>query len=173
MTSRLKLRKPIGDAPIRGNLPRHDRVVGALHAVVMVIVRRHIKHFGDLGSSWLNLPEFVDATGHQHTRLSVPLPVHTKTGVRHFVYLASNLSILPGASPISGYFHLTNGSSAGPRQTRDLIGSTAGQLVSSGWKRDHRFRSPLESQRSGLRIVGDVSVVVVGHVVPVNNLHAS
>src|SRR5215472_5191125 len=139
----------------------------------MVIVRRHIKHFGDLGSSWLNLPEFVDTTGHQHTRLSVPLPVQTKTGVRHFVYLAPNLSVLPGASAIGGNLHLTNGSSAGPRQTRNLIGPTAGQLVSSGRKRDHRFRPPLESQRGGLRIVGDVSVVVVGHVVPVHNLHAS
>src|SRR5215471_17407896 len=104
MTSKLKLRKPIGDAPIRGNLPRHDRIVGPLHAVVVVIVRSHIKHFGDLGSSRLNLPEFVDATGHQHTRLSVPLPVHTKTGMRHFVDGAPNLSILPGAPAIGGYF---------------------------------------------------------------------
>ena len=89
------------------------------------------------------------------------------------MYVASNLSVFPGVAVVGGYFHFTNGTSTGPCQSTDLVDAAAGQLLSSGRRRDDGFRSPLESQRGDFRVVRDVPVVVVRHVISVHHFHAS
>ena len=86
-----RLRNRIRDAPIGGDSPRLNHVVGTWNAVCMVIVCRLVEEFGELGTCWLNLTQFVRAPRLQYTLLSFPLPGHAKTRVRHPVYLASNL----------------------------------------------------------------------------------
>src|SRR5881628_4163637 len=109
-----RLRNRIRHAPIRGDLPRLNHIVGTLHAVCMVIVCRLVKEFGELFSCWLNLTQFVRAPRLEYTFLSFPLPGHAKTGVRHPVCLASNLRFFPGMAAVAGYFNLADGAPAGP-----------------------------------------------------------
>src|SRR5436190_15129896 len=90
------LRNRIRHAPIGADPPWLNQIVGTRHAMCMVIVCRLVKEFSELGSCWLNLTQFVRAPRLQYTLLSFPLPGHAKTGVRHPVYLASNLSVFPG-----------------------------------------------------------------------------
>src|SRR4051812_27079673 len=102
----------------------------------MVIVRRHVKDLRDLGSTRLNLTQFVDAARLEHAFLSIPLPVQTKPGVRHAMDASPNLSVLPGLAAVHGDFHLADGASTRPRQSRDLVNPAAGQFLSARRKRD-------------------------------------
>src|SRR5213593_3496779 len=131
-----RLRNRIRDAPIGGDSPRLNHVVGTWNAVCMVIVCRLVKEFGELGSCRLNLTQFVRAPRLQHTFLSFPLPGHAKTRVRHSLYLASNLGVFPGVAAVGGYFYFADGATAGPGYASELVDSGPRQLLSPGRKRD-------------------------------------
>src|SRR5947208_14075652 len=99
-----RLANRIRDAPIGGDPPRLNHVVGTWNAVCMVIVCRLVKEFGELGSCRLNLTQFVRAPRLQHTSLSFPPPGHAKTRVPHSLHLASNLGSFPAVAAFVGYF---------------------------------------------------------------------
>src|SRR4029077_10076805 len=92
---------------------------------------------------------------------------------RHWMGRPANLSILPAPAAVGGYLHFANGAPPGPRQARDFVEPTTEQLLSPGRKRYDRFRSNLDGQRGFFRVLTDMPVIVVGHVVPVHHLDSS
>src|SRR5437588_12449302 len=88
------------------------------------------------------------------------------------MYFTSKLRFFPGVPAVGGYFHLLNDPAAGPSQAGDLVDTGTWQLLSAGGGRDDGFRSPTEIESSSLRISGDVTVIVVRHVILVHHFHA-
>src|SRR5271168_2372276 len=157
-------------APIARYPPRLNRVVRALDAVSLVMVRRHLEKRGQLRARRLHLPKFIGAARLQHAFSPVPLPFHAKSRMRLRMDRAADLRVFPGFPAVRGNFYTPHRASARPRQPCQLVDSWAGELLPSRRKRDHRFRPPLERQRGHFFILRDMSIIVVRHVVAVHDL---
>ena len=116
-TSRI-LGKPIMNAPVTGDPPRLNAVVGATNPG---LVRRIIPIFRDFGSCRLNSAKFVCASRHQHALFSIPFPVEAETGMRHSIRRCAKLGVLPTRPAVGGHFHTSDRAGAGPSQTADLV----------------------------------------------------
>src|SRR5215471_2550462 len=162
------LSEPIGHAPVLGNPPRHNAVVQPRHSVISL--KRHVPVLGDLLSRRLLLPDLVGAARKNLGLVSIPIPLIAKPGVRHALCSPLDLGAVPLPPAIGGYLHGTNGAPAGPGQPADLVESAAGQLLSAGRVRDDRLGSDLEAERSFFRLPIEMPVVVVVHVIPVDDL---
>src|SRR6267142_1504362 len=130
------LSEPIGQAPVLGDLPRHDAVVQPRHSVISL--KRYVPVLGDLLSRRLLLPDLVGAARKNLGLVSIPIPVIAKPGVRHALCSPLDLGGVPLPPAIGGYFHGTNGAPAGPGQPADLVESAAGQKLTAGRARDDR-----------------------------------
>src|SRR5438477_345792 len=75
------LGKPIVNAPVACNLPWLNAIVGPLNTD---FIQGFIPVLRDIGSRWLNRAQFVSAARHQRALFSIPLPVVTKSGMRHW-----------------------------------------------------------------------------------------
>src|SRR5437867_2564751 len=93
--------------------------------------------------------------------------------MRHTLRRALDLGGVPVTPAIGGYLHLANGAPTGPGQAADLVEALAGQLLTAGWERDDRLRSDLISQGRFLLVRTEVALVVVVHVVPVDQLDST
>src|SRR5215472_11886637 len=122
------LGKAIANAPVAGDLPRLNGVVGPSDPD---LVHGFVPVFRDVGSGWLNGSQFVSAARHQHALFSVPVPVVAKSSMRHWIGRRPKFGILPALSTVGGYFYAAYGASTGPRQAADFVEATARQLLSS------------------------------------------
>src|SRR5215469_13791343 len=112
------LGKRIVNAPVAGDAPWLNTVVGAANAG---LIRRVVPIFRDFGSCGLNRAELVGAARHQHTLFSVPFPVEAETSMRHSMRRCAKLRILPARAAIGGHFHASHRTCAGPCQTADFV----------------------------------------------------
>src|SRR5215831_5868620 len=156
------LSKPIGHAPVSGDLPRLNRVVQSRHAERGI--QGFVPVFGDLCSRRLNLTQFVRAARLNLGLLPVPIPRVTEPGMRHAMRDPFDLGVVPAPATVGGHFHLLDGSATGPGQAANLVESAARKLVSSGRESDDRFGPDLVPQRSGFRILVKMPKLVVVHV---------
>ncbi len=90
--------------------------------------------------------------------------------MRHALRRPLDLGNVPALAAVGRHFHLANGSATGPGQASDLVESAARQLMSAGRERDDRFGADLIFQRRDFRIPIEMPVVVVVHVVTINDL---
>src|SRR5471032_464 len=164
------LSESIGHSPISVYPPGHHAVVQPRHSVVSI--KRHVPVFGDLLSRRLLLPDLVGAAGNDLGFVAIPMPRITEPCVRHALRRRLDLGAVPLPPAIGGHLHVTNGAPAGPGQPADLVKSAAGQLLSAGRFRDDRFGSDLEAERGFLRSFGQMSVVVIVQIIPVDDLDA-
>src|SRR5687767_12003156 len=145
------LRVPIGDAPVRGDLPGLNAVVQPRHAECGI--EGLVPILGDLCARRLHLTDLVRAARLQLGLLSVPIPHMTESGMRHALRSPLYLGEVPAPATVGGHFHLANGSATRPGQAANLVESAAGQLVSPGRERDDRFGPDLVFQGSDFSVL--------------------
>src|ERR1700694_2234648 len=85
--------------------------------------------------------------------------------MRHGICRGSKLSGRPGLPAVDRDVHASNSTRPRPSQASDFVESGAGQLLLSGRKGDDRFRPNLAIESSDTGIGGNMSVIVVGHIV--------
>src|SRR5262245_64384154 len=107
------LSKPIGHAPVFGDLPGLNRVVQSRHAECGI--QGLVPVFRDLCSRRLNLTDFVRAARLNLGLLAVPIPRVTEPAMRHALRDALDLGVVPAPATIGGHFHLLDGAATGPR----------------------------------------------------------
>src|SRR5215472_7662084 len=94
---RRTLCEAILNTPVAGDFPGLNCIIGASNPSFF---RWFVPVFRDFGAGWLNRPQFICAARHEHTFFSVPLPVKSKSGVRHFVSRCAELCIFPTLAAI-------------------------------------------------------------------------
>src|SRR5688572_8416320 len=129
----------IGDAPIAGDVPRHDGVVQTRDAERLV--ERFVEVLGDLGARRLHRPEFVRAARHDDGLRTVPVPGKAEAGERHALSRAFDLRHLPALAVVGRHLDLADGAASGPGQPADLVEAAAAQLLAAGGVGDHRLWS--------------------------------
>src|SRR5215471_6301481 len=122
------LSKPIGDAPVFGDLPRLNRIVQSRHTECGI--EGLVPVFRDLCSRRLNLTNFVRAARLNLGLLAVPIPRVTEPAMRHALRGPLDLGNVPAPATVGGHFHLLDGSATGPGQAANLVESFARQLMS-------------------------------------------
>src|SRR3984893_1302597 len=90
--------------------------------------------------------------------------------MRHGICRGSKLSGRPGPAAVDRDVHASNSTRPRPSQDRDFIESGAGQLLLPGRKGNDRFRPNLAIESSDTGIGGNMSVIVVGHIVFLHHL---
>src|SRR5262249_14377862 len=100
---RTGLRKSIANAPIAGDPPRQNGVVGSWRAEIFL--QGFVPILGSLGARRLHRAEFVGAARLELALFPVPLPVETKASVRHGIRRGAKLRVLPRLAAIAGNFH--------------------------------------------------------------------
>src|SRR6266545_5844022 len=90
--------------------------------------------------------------------------------MRHAMRSSLDLGVVPALAAVGGHLYLLDRAATGPRQAADLVESAARQLLSRGRERDDRFGPDLIPQRSLFRLLIEMPVVVVVHVVAVHHL---
>src|SRR5262245_13051828 len=113
----------IGDAPIAGDVPRHDGVVQARDAERLV--ERFVEVLGDLGARRLHRTEFVRAARHDDGLGAVPVPRKAEPRERHALWRAFELRHLPALAVVGRHLDLADGAAAGPGQPADLVEALA------------------------------------------------
>src|ERR1700686_893081 len=88
----------------------------------------------------------------------------------HGICRGSKLSRRPGLPAVDRDVHASNSTRPRPSQASDFIESGARQLLLPGRKSDDRFRPNLAIESSDTGIGGNMSVIVVGHIVFVPHL---
>src|SRR5258705_11750318 len=82
----------------------------------------------------------------------------------------SPLCALPCLAAIGRDVNLADGAAARPRETAELVVAWTGEFLSASRKGDDRLRPNLIGQRHDFRILLKMAVVVVGHVVAIDDL---
>src|SRR5262245_34273122 len=161
----------IGHAPIAGDLPGLNRVVQSRHTECLI--ERLVPVLGELFSRRLSLTDFVNAARKDLRLFSVPIPLIAETGMRHTLRRSLEFSLVPFLAAVGGHFHQLDGAATGPGQAADLVEALAGQLLSPGRERDDRLGSDLVTERRVFRVLTEMSVVVVVHVVPIDDFNST
>src|SRR6185295_2001102 len=164
------LRVPIGHAPVRGDPPGLHAVVQPRHAECFV--EGLVPELGDLFARRLHLTDLVGAARQQLRLFSVPVPLIAETGMGHTLRHGLELGLVPFLAAVGGHFHLLDGAATGPGEAADLVEAFAGQLLPARRERDHGFRPDLVTECRFFRLLIEMSVIVVVHVVAVHHLDA-